>query len=935
VSFPESDYRCSFAVLTVVPEAHKCFRDAVGNPGQIEAYGYYWTRVELPALDGGKHVVVEAQTSQRSNMAAEQFTARVLRVWRPRYLLLADIGGGIHGSAEKARDGLALGDVVVAEGLHYYELMKLVPDPNNPRRERYIRWQPISPRLSTIARDLDSIVPRWRGEISAIRPDNANSSALLLGEIVAGDKLLSDPGAAEVAEIVRRYDKALAVDMESVGVAVSALEAADDGLALSYAVLRGISDWMDIQGNQATRDAWKPYAANAAVAAALALISAIPSARDVRTVPERNSVSELRRRIGDEYEIPPETYPTPVKGTDRMLTRNDVLTIAAERRGVVLAGEAGLGKTALLVQAARAAFAPLEPFPVLVDLKRWKPEFAVGLAADPTGDALRSSMDALLRASVQTMGINLLEEITQRSDVILLVDGVNEVKADVAPRILTLLQEYMRAHQAVHVLVTDRRPASIYREQGWTELYLQRLDPRDVQALLDAHLGEGVYDNLPDNVATLYRIPYFLDRAIRSDSATAASRADAMTHFLTSHVDLATDEINGLAATAYRVYERLRRRTFPREEIDRAVSDKLRDSGILVDLPEGEARFDHQLEHDYLAARHVAANSELWTGRAFDTLTFEAATFDAVTLVLEQVPVSTRDDFLTHVYNWNWNGSITALASVEEDGSEPCSPELRTVLLAVVAEKRFDQVAETSTRTTRHLSRFHDRYARDLAMAHTLKDLIGVVDRVDVGGAEWFENWRALFRRLPPCALRESEVWMLASESPLLGWTAANVIRRFPEESDVSLQVRTMYEARLESDEASRAVRWRAVHVLGAWPTDENASLVLRAVDHDEYAWVKYGAVRSSIEMAAVTRDLPLRSRILESLRARIHQIPPEPLSQLAWAATHKRADESFAESVRPLLHAALETQPNETERERWRVRIRRFEEYWESRQTS
>ena len=955
-----SDYGCSFAIMTVVPEAHECFRSAVGDPAPVESDGYYWTVADVEARDGGTHRVVEAQAPQRSNLAAEEFAARILRVWRPRYFLVADIGGGIHGGGETPRDGLALGDVVVAESLHYYELAKLLPDPENPRRERYVRWQPISPRLSTVGRELDIVVPDWRERITVSRPRPEGNSRVLLGEIVAGDellpeahaedgdvkllpgeivvgeKLLADPDAEEVRRICEKYDKALAVDMESVGAAVSALSASDDGLALSYAVLRGISDWMDRRGNQETRDAWKPYAADAAVAAALALVAAIPSTVTGVSQEETDSIAELRQRIAAEYEVPDETYPSVVSGPVGVLSRNDVLATATRQHGVLLAGEAGLGKTALLLQAARAAFAPLEPFPVFVDLKRWKPEYATGLAEDPSGERLKPSMDALLRASVQGIGIDLLEKIAADREVLVLVDGINEVPyAEVAPRILTLLQEYMRARPTVHVVVTDRRPGDVYREQHWTELTLRRLEAADVEQIVDSHLGAGTYEALPEHSAALLRIPYFLDRAVRSGNPAAASRSDAMASFLHDQVGLTSEETDGLACIAYSVYETLGGRTFPADLLDQGLSRRLRDSGVLVAVADGEVRFDHQLEHDYLASRHLAADERRWTTPAFDAVTFEAASFDAIALALEQVTREQRDGFLTQVYNWNWIGAIMALADVEQDGADACTVELRTALLAVVAEKRFDRLVGTRERAERQLRRFHDHYAQRLAAALTLEELISVVGGVSSSGHEWFEDWRTLFAKLPATPLEERDVFLLADPSAVFGWTAANVIRRFPSQDDRALQVRTIYAARPEPSETSRAARWRAVHALGAWPSADNAALLLRAIDCDEYSWVKYGAARSAVEMAARTRDQDLRMQIFSGLQERVRTIASEPLSQLASSAIFDGADLAFVDAVRPVLHAALEAQRTETDRERWKVRIARFEEYWTSQLTS
>jgi hypothetical protein len=130
-------------------------------------------------------------------------------------------------------------------------------------------------------------------------------------------------------------------------------------------------------------------------------------------------------------------------------------------------------------------------------------------------------------------------------------------------------------------------------------------------------------------------------------------------------------------------------------------------------------------------------------------------------------------------------------------------------------------------------------------------------------------------------------------------------------------------------------VRWRAVHALGAWPSSDNATLLFEAIDRDEYAWVQYGAMRSVVEMAALTTESGLRTEILNGLRDRVEQIPPEPLSQLAWSSIYDGADAAFVNGVRPILYAALDIQRTETDRERWQVRIDRFEAFWDLQPTS
>lgn len=935
------DFGCSFAIITVVPEAYALIGQRLEGARSVERGGDWWTVGELPASDGGSHLVVAGQPVQRSNEPAQAFATKLLRAWAPRHLLVADIGGGIHGGGSEPRDGLRLGDVVVGELLHYAELVKLVPgeDAGHARLARYITWQPLSPRLAGVGRDLPTVDPEWWTAIDTPRGDgSADAPVTRLGEIVAGDKLLSDPDAAEAVETVKRFDKALAVDMESVGVAVAALAALDDGLPVGFGVLRGISDFMDLANNQADRDDWKPYASDVAIAAALGIVRATPAGPAAgETDVERDATEELLRRLGDGAGRDEPPYPVPLRGEGRVLNRADALGIAFKRRGVVLVGDAGLGKTAILRQAARACAAPLEPFAVLVDLKRWGPRNAERLAADPSGADLLPSLDSVLRCAVQHVGAESLAEIASRRDVLLLVDGINEIGFGEGQRVLTCLDEWMRARPRTRVIVTDRTAGPFYDESEWSVLRLAPLDDADLLALLEERFDEPVAERMTAEHRSLLRIPYFLDRALRSE-VFLSSRAEALRSFLADHAGLDDERLDALAALAFEAYSE-QRRTLSGVAVEAAVGPEasvvLRQAGVIVDSgDEGQVRLSHQLEHDYLAARRLARDSALWTTEAFDAVTFRAASFDVISLVLEQVDPADRDGIVRQLYDWNWRAVITALAAVEQDGTQGCSLELRDALLAVVAEKRYDALADTATRAAALIDRFRGNWAEALNEAQDLDAMVDLVRRRTIeGAAPWFEQWRDLFCRQADRPLDEDEIGLLTDPDPVIGWTASNVVRRFDEHPDRSLQVRTIYTARRAPDAESKAIRWRAAHALGGWPTDDNADVLIEALN-DQYKWVQYGAVRALMEIAA-TADRPLRDRVLTELERRVAELTPQALSQIAWAAKHRSPRPGWAEAVRPVLEACLSRQANETESERWTRRIARVEEFWQEQTTS
>lgn len=65
------------------------------------------------------------------------------------------------------------------------------------------------------------------------------------------------------------------------------------------------------------------------------------------------------------------------------------------------------------------------------------------------------------------------------------------------------------------------------------------------------------------------------------------------------------------------------------------------------------------------------------------------------------------------------------------------------------------------------------------------------------------------------------------------------------------------------------------MHTLGAFPTRQNLQAAFRAFDRDPDKWVRFGATRSLVEMAARSES-PLRSAIFAGFQKRTHKLLQE-----------------------------------------------------------
>jgi nucleoside phosphorylase len=109
------------------------------------------------------------------------------------------------------------------------------------------------------------------------------SPQIVVGHVGSGDKVVDDPTDAFFASVLRSRPKLRAVEMEGAGAAAAIQDAREMQRAVSFGVIRGISDLPRAGGLQVgqqagqseqtqMRDAWKVAASTTAAIAAIQLI---------------------------------------------------------------------------------------------------------------------------------------------------------------------------------------------------------------------------------------------------------------------------------------------------------------------------------------------------------------------------------------------------------------------------------------------------------------------------------------------------------------------------------------------------------------------------------------------------------------------------------------------------------------------------------------
>ncbi|HUZ81138.1 MAG TPA: HEAT repeat domain-containing protein, partial [Gaiellaceae bacterium] len=358
-------------------------------------------------------------------------------------------------------------------------------------------------------------------------------------------------------------------------------------------------------------------------------------------------------------------------------------------------------------------------------------------------------------------------------------------------------------------------------------------------------------------------------------------------------------------------------RTFPLERFTsiagHTATEKLLAAGLLRE-EHGSAIFRHHLFHDDLAARWLAAGDiERWSAKTFAALTFDANSFDVLALALARIPQRDRADrFVLSVYDYNYYGTAYALAEAARLGETAVDNDTRLAIVSMLAERRFDNMRLTVAQVEDALRLFDDPTTMELRNASSIGELLDAVDAKHISDPH-ICAWQRLFVAPPASAAPAEAIAALTAEDPLLGWTAANVLRRTIMDADQLAAVRSAL-----GEDTRSVVRWRAAHALGSQPEADSVGALLEATrDSDDL--VRYGAVRSLIDLAYTHR--PLRERILTQLILEADRLSadPKPSLELERALQRVDANADWIADITPLVEALWAAAPTIERRERWR----------------
>ena len=213
------------------------------------------THYETGELRDGRCRLALAQAGP-GNLAAATLATRAVTRFRPKALVFVGVAGGL------ARD-VALGDVVVATRVHDYQGGKATAGGFRARPRSWPLTHALEQDARAVARS---------GTWTALLPgDTTIVPAVHLKPIVSGDVVLDSRDGLVASIIAQHYDDAVAIDMESAGIA----EAAHHNDFHRVITVRAISDLADGTKHSADAAGWQRRAVTHAAAFAIALAARI------------------------------------------------------------------------------------------------------------------------------------------------------------------------------------------------------------------------------------------------------------------------------------------------------------------------------------------------------------------------------------------------------------------------------------------------------------------------------------------------------------------------------------------------------------------------------------------------------------------------------------------------------------------------------------
>lgn len=472
--------------------------------------------------------------------------------------------------------------------------------------------------------------------------------------------------------------------------------------------------------------------------------------------------------------------------------------------------------------------------------------------------------------------------------------------------------------------------------------------------------------DLPIKWLSLLGSPFFLSiylKILQKNPNSKVQRHSLLNEYFTElafNEKTLKDKIKKIAETAFKVYEKVKSRTAPRNSwLDAGLCDdyfeQLKESGTLRvndEFDEGleyQVEFSHQLFHDWLTALHVANTDSLWSNANFDVITLKKASLEAVSLAAEIARENgKKTDFLVAVYDWDYRAVLKILLDFEVNSQQENSmveQEFRDAIFALNALRASDVFRHSRDGVKEFLLNYEKmpnsiQFGTTPSSEQVINDFRIKYSGIDTDDARLLE-FRRIFLGKPICELDEAaqiEVVDCLLKDPVIGWTTANKLRLNSLPNSLILYILGLYSAaRIPSsfkNQESIGVRWRIAHLLGSAVENSLARTKLLHIlfDCEEDHWVKFGAARSLMEHAYLSSSGDVRRKIISKFCDDFSKINSSLVRNEILKTTRIASDmaklQSWNEHVELLVRSGLDFLKDKegSEKELWKERLLELE---------
>lgn len=929
------------AILTVIQVELKAALEVLGlefDAKQKDADGNYSWRGEVhSSLTNRLYSVVVRVIGSAGNADAASAATALLKDVRPRVLLLVGIAAGIRGK-------IKIGDVVLSERVVGYESAvlektkkgrkKTIPRPeiariDYPLEQDVVTYFPQPAELQAAFEKIDGSFPvPPAGQDEEYKEHVATTITVRQATVASGEKLLKDP--TKLTSLRTNIHGRIEIgEMEATGIATACRR-----MGTPWLVIRGVSDF----GDEFKSDLFHVFAAKTAAVVLANFIQrglhldygepkgpSHPETLDFKHLVDLSTrVSNLIRPVSDSpsFDIRIGLAPTferllTGEFTESKLKPIDLQKHTLHMRLLLIHAPGGSGKTAVLSDIAREEIAAGK-IVFFLDLK-------TGSSSRPLPDMF--SLDDLFNLySIAGNAESFHQAIDNGLDVLLLVDGLNEVYGPLSESILTRMDRFLLDHSNLRIIVADRM--NPHPDSFSSRATIEPLALDEIKRLLP----KGVV--LPRQPAELQLLstPFFLDlqlslwanmKATSLKSKAVLARKEMFLRYFAQSANITVSDLPTLAGIAFSAYEKYRGRTFDpdwwRQSTPLDLATRLDQAGVTVDTVTGGERkkmFRHQLLHDFLTGYYVAETpAGAWTSDFFDAATFKANAAEPLSFAAELL-ADKADDFLIQVYDWSYRTVDRCIADLNRSlVKSPVSRDLQVALIVKNAEKKFDVFEETARDSERSLLDAALPEARTLNEAKSIEDVLRFMQSFRPS-TQTFKEWKKVFLWSERDVVDE-QMLLLLDSNPITGWTTANSLRRLNLSATHLAQVRMMYY--VANKEEKQTLRWRIVHLLGRYPSSENIHLLQTAILSDPYEWARYGAIRSLMEIAS-TQGGVIMQDIIDNLITELENIKSAlTIREIRRTCLVRGANRDWYDAVRTLAAEAMKMPEAEPECDAWK----------------